>query len=244
MNVIITGMNGTVAPVLADQLRQLGHFVSAWDRQQVPPENTSEFLAEAKPEAVCHLATGPADWAEALARSSAEIGAKFLYTSSVSVFSAQQQGPFTIEAEPEPLDDYGRYKRECEQRVLAANRQAVVARLGWQIGDSAGSNNMVDFLVRAQQAEGCIGASNRWLPACSFLADTAAALAGLLDSAGARGIYHLDGNTGLTFFEVAQRLNARHGGTWRIYKTAEPDQDQRLIDHRISVGSIAARLEG
>jgi dTDP-4-dehydrorhamnose reductase len=242
MKVIITGMNGTVAPVLAAHLQQLGHSVIAWDRQRVSPETTSDYLTTVRPDAVCHLATGPAAWAEALAQSCATIGAKFLYTSSVSVFASAQQGPFGVDVQPQPADDYGRYKLECEQRVRAANAAAVIARLGWQIGDSAGSNNMVDFLERTQQANGCVSASDRWLPSCSFLVDTAAAVTSLLLGDAAGGVYHLEGNPGLTFYEIAERLNACHGRSWKIVQAAHPFQDQRLIDRRIPVAPITARL--
>ena len=245
MKIIITGMNGTVAPVLAAHLQQHGHSVTAWNRNEVPPDHEAaveDHVARVRPDAICHLANGSATWAETLARSCHAMGARFLYTSSVSVFSTAQSGPFTIDHAPQPTDEYGRYKLECEQRVRAVNANAVVARLGWQIGTSAGSNNMIDYLTRKHDAGGEIDASENWLPACSFLSDTVAALAALLVDGNARGIYHFESNPGLSFFEIATRLNARDRRGWNIRRTTEPRWDQRLIDPRVRLASLTARL--
>ena len=245
MKIIVTGLNGTVAPVLADRLRQDGHSIVRWNRSEVPPDDSAaaeSFIKAVHADAICHLATGSPAWAETIARCAGRAGARLLYTSSVSVFSMEQRGPFAIDAEPEPIDDYGRYKRECEQRILAVNADALIARLGWQIGHAAGSNNMVDYLTRTDAAQGAVEASANWLPACSFLQDTAAALGTLLADAGARGIYHLDANPGLSFFEIATRLNHLHRGAWNVRRATEPSWDQRMIDQRTAIAAITTRL--
>lgn len=245
VKIIVTGMNGTVAPVLAQHLRSQHHSVAAWDRHVVPPEDdraVEDHVGSIRPHAIFHLATGSPGWAETLARSAAALDAVFIYTSSVSVFGPDQQGPFATDAEPNPMDDYGRYKLECERRVLAANPAAYVIRFGWQIGHAPGSNNMVDYLTRAQQTHGRVEASESWLPACSFLEDTAAGLAELLASKPASGIYHFEGNPGLSFFEIASRLNRRYGDPWNLIRTASPSQDQRLAAAPTWVMAITDRL--
>ena len=246
VKVLITGMNGTVAPVLGRALEMQGHSVVAWDRNAVPPDSREaceQFLASVEPNAICHLATGSAEWAETLASWSAAEGVRLLYTSSVAVFSTAQNGPFNVHDEPQPTDEYGRYKLECEQRILAVNSQALVARIGWQIGERAGSNNMVDYLARTNAAEGGVNASEHWQPACSFLADTAAALTTLLTDHDARGIYQLDGNPGLSFFQIATALSELNAQAWKVRAVAEPDWDQRMIDARVRVAPITARLK-
>ena len=179
--ILITGMNGTVAPVLAEELRRRGSEVAAWDRAVVSPDDreaVARFIRDVKPSALVHCAMGSPQWAEDMAQLCAEEGCKFLYVSSASVYGTQQQGPFTVEDKPEPSDDYGRYKLECEQRVRAANDQAIIVRIGWQIALRRGGNNMVEHLARKQEEQGHITASTEWFPACSFLEDTARALAG------------------------------------------------------------------
>jgi dTDP-4-dehydrorhamnose reductase len=109
--VLLTGMNGTVAPALAEELQARGDEVAAWDRGAVSPEDrgaVERFIRGAKPNALIHCAMGSAQWAEDMARVCAEEGTVFLYISSASVYGTQQQGPFTIDHPPEPSDDYGR----------------------------------------------------------------------------------------------------------------------------------------
>lgn len=244
MKAIVTGLNGTVAPYLARALGAAGHTVVPWDRAVIPtddPRATRDFLRRERPDALCHLATGSPDWAEDVAAACAEAGVAFLFISSVSVFAASQQGPFPVESEPRPEDDYGRYKLACERRVRAAHPEARIARLGWQIGTTPGGNQMVDFLARTFQAEGSIRASRHWFQACSFLDDTADALLRVV-TAQPPGLYHADGNPGLSFYEIVTGLNRMLGEPWTVVPTEEPVQNNRLLDARVAVRPITDRF--
>jgi len=236
---LVTGLNGTVAPALAHALRERGYAVARWDRTAVPTDDpaASGFVREVRPDVFFHVATGPPEWAEAVARACAAEGVPFVFTSSVSVFAERQRGPFPVDALPEPEDDYGRYKLDCERRVRAAHPGAVVARLGWQIGAAPGGNHMVDHLDRQHREHGRVAASTRWRPACSFLPDTAHVLADL--ALAGPGLYHLDGNPGLSFFEIASGLNSLLGDPWHVEPTEEPERDSRMLDKRLRVRPVS-----
>jgi len=240
--VLLTGMNGTVAPVLAEELRGRGCEVVAWDRGAVSPddrESVMRFVREVKPSALVHCAMGGPQWAEDMARGCAEEGSKFLYVSSASVYGTQQQGPFTVYDTPEPSDDYGRYKLECEHRVCAANDQAIVVRIGWQMALRRGGNNMVQYLAQKQAEHGHIAASTEWFPACSFLEDTARALAGVLDGFGA-GLYLLDGNPGWSFWQITCALNQAMGAGWEVRESQDFRWNNRMVDKNLSIAAITA----
>ena len=242
--VLLTGMNGTVAPVLAEELRGRGSEVVAWDRSAVSPDDreaVAQFIREVKPAAIMHCAMGSPQWAEDMARICAEEGSKFLYVSSASVYGTQQQGPFTIEDTPEPCDDYGRYKLECEQRVRAANDQAIIVRIGWQIALRRGGNNMVEHLAQKQAEHGHIAASTEWFPACSFLDDTARALAGALDGAPA-GLYLLDGNPGWSFWQIAVALDRAMQAGWEVRENRDFRWNNHMVDKRLGMVSVADLL--
>ena len=64
---------------------------------------------------------------------------------------------------------------------------------------------MIDFLERQVREHGRINASRRWLPACSFLPDTAEALWSALSQPA--GLYQVDSNARWSFFDIATALN-------------------------------------
>ncbi|MCB9473472.1 MAG: sugar nucleotide-binding protein [Candidatus Delongbacteria bacterium] len=242
MTILVSGLNGTLAPRLARCLASQGHHVIGWDRAEHPPEDPTawrDWLRQLKPSAVYHLANGSPDWAGELALECARAGRPFVYTSSVSVFSIHQQGPFTVDRVPAPEDEYGRYKLECEMRVRENHPGACIVRLGWQIGEDLTGNQMQAQLEAQQQREGRILASARWQPACSFLDDSAACLAGL---AGRSGLYHLDGNPGLSCHAIVRALALRFARDWRVEASEEFVWTSRLLDERLQPVSIEERL--
>ena len=243
---LLTGMHGTVAPILAAELRSRGGETLAWDRSAVDPEDSraiADFIRSSRASALVHCGMGSPLWAERMAACCADLGIPFLYTSSVSVFGGHQVGPFDPDAVPEPTDEYGRYKFECEQRVGAACAGAVIVRLGWQIALRTGGNQMVDHLARQHAEKGHIDASTEWYQACSFLDDTARALADLLEG-GAKGLFHLDGNPGWSFHRIVEALNELLDADWRVHPTQVIKVNNLMRDRRLPSASIGARLPG
>lgn len=244
MKALLTGMNGTVAPAVARRLQRSGIETLAWDRAAISPDDPARVeihLREVRPDWVIHCAMGSPDWAAAMARVCRDFGAKFLFTGTVSVFDGAKSGPFAPDRTPDATDDYGRYKADCERRVWAANPQAYVARLGWQIGDAPGSNNLVDFLFRQAREKGRVEVSSGIVHSHAHLDDTADAIFRLLTDH-SPGLYQLEGNPGLTLFEIAARLKKRHGYAFEVAAIAEPRRDIRMVNDRIRVAPITDRL--
>ncbi|MCB8967780.1 MAG: sugar nucleotide-binding protein [Ardenticatenaceae bacterium] len=253
---IVTGASGAVGSALTDYLTATGWEVVAWDRTAVSPTDPVDmesYLQFEFPDALFHLAiaTQPTglsneswainvEWSETLARLSRQQGIQFVFTSSVMVFTDDARGPFTVASAADATEGYGYEKRVAEERVLAVNPRAVVARLGWQIGDAPGSNNMIDFFEQQMAEHGQIRASRRWYPATSFVQDTAVALTRLTDNG--RGLFLLDSNKQWTFYEIATALNEKHGNRWQIVPTDDFVYDQRMIDERARMPSLQDRL--
>ncbi|MCO5169503.1 MAG: NAD(P)-dependent oxidoreductase [Planctomycetes bacterium] len=246
-SILITGLNGTVAPALRAALEAAGRPCAGWDRRAASPDDLAAVRAHLDaldPAAVCHLALGPEGWAAELAAWCAERGRPFLFTSTAMVFHHAPGGPHRPGDARDARDDYGRYKARCEDAVRAAHPGAIVARLGWQLATRRGGNTMLEALHARAAADGVIRASTRWVPATSFLDDTAAALFALLD-AGAGGTFHVDGNADAAwdFHRIVRALQARHGDpSWRVEPCDEPAFDQRLLDDRSRVAPITTRL--
>ena len=256
MKALVTGARGTVGVALTRALERDGHQVIAWDRAQVPIDDyhaMERFVRDAAPDVIFHLAIASQptgrdreswlvnyEWSSELAWIARVLDVALVFTSTVMVFSNQARGPFTRDSVPDAHEGYGFEKRCAEERVRYQNPAARIVRLGWQIGDAPGSNNMIDFFDRQQAQHGCVRASTRWYPATSFLDDTAAGL--LQIAAMPADLYLLDANTSSTFHDIAQALSLRHGDPWRIEPTGDFVYDQRMHDPRIRMPSLAERL--
>jgi dTDP-4-dehydrorhamnose reductase len=129
----------------------------------------------------------------------------------------------------------------AEARVFHQNPDAIVARLGWQIGEAPGTNNMIDLFEKQMTASGHINASRKWFPVCSFVRDSAAALSWLATAK--PGLYQINSNTRWNFFEIASALNEKHGRRWNIVANDDFVFDQRMIDPRIQIPSLQASLK-
>ena len=246
MRAMITGMNGTVAPELAGELRARGAKVMAWNRATVPLDDeqvVARHVRESSPTVLVHCGMGDPRSAEHLAACCGRLGIGFLFTSSVSVFGPHQSGPHGVDAVPEPRDDYGRYKLESEHRVLAVNPQACVVRLGWQIALRPGGNQMVEHFMRCQREQGHVSVSTGWFQACSFLADTSRMLVDLLERPSC-GLHHLDGNPGWDMHRIVRALNRVIGAGWDVRPANDICMNNLMRDDRLKTGSIADRLHG
>lgn len=256
MRALITGYHGTVGRALRAHLESRGDTPLPWDRLAAPVTDyhrMDAFVAEMAPDAIFHLAiaskpTGLHDegylvnvhWPNELAWIARTRGIPLVFTSTAMVFSDRAHGPFTTASEPDAAEGYGMEKRRAEERVRAQYPEARIVRLGWQIGDAPGSNNMIDFMEQQCLANGCVRASTRWLPACSFLADTAAALVAALGLP--PGTHHADSNRTWTFAQIARALSRHHRDRWPVVETEDFVYDQRLLDDWLVLPPLEARL--
>ncbi len=174
---------------------------------------------------------GSQDWAGRLAAHAAEMGKPFVFTSTAMVFHHEPDGPHSTADQPNPHDDYGKYKLSCEQAVLQAHPGACVARIGWQIDPVQAGNNMLMALDAWQTRDGHVAVSQAWRPACSFMADTARALVHLLQAQTA-GVVHLDSNAqeGHSFDRIVAAMKLKYcRDAWCLRVTEDYKHDQRLI---------------
>lgn len=249
MRLLITGLGGTLAPRLAQAARAAGITVLGWDRRAVPADASAEaraWLRAQAPDAIAHLAMGSADWAALLAAHAGERGLPMVFTSTAMVFHHEPDGPHRLFDQRTAQDDYGRYKIACEDAVGAANAAVSVARIGWQIDGQAAGNNMLMALDEWQRREGRVAASRAWIPACSFMDDTAQALLALLHSP-LPGLVHLDSNAreAHSFDRIVQALRLRFTREdWQVEVHEAYRHDQRLLGGELLMPPLSARLPG
>ncbi|MEZ4362916.1 MAG: sugar nucleotide-binding protein [Kofleriaceae bacterium] len=259
MRTLITGARGTLGRVLAAHLAARGDDVARWDRAAVALDDywaMERYVRASRAEVLFHLAiaatpTGRAseswlvhyEWTSELAWICRELGVTFVFCSTAMVFSNAAVGPFTTASRPDATEGYGHEKRRAEERVRAQNPRAVIARLGWQLAPpraEAGDNTMQRNFDRQLAEHGRVRASTRWLPACSFLDDTAAALASLASAA--PDLYQLDANERWSFYDIACALSEVEGARWPVEATSDFVYDQRLVDPRVALPTLSERL--
>lgn len=242
--ILMTGLNGTVAPFIKAKLELSGFDILPWHRDIVPPEDRvacSEFLDQVEAEAVFHIGMGPEGWAEQMAEWCKQHCKPFVFTSTASVYASTTAGPFTVEDQPDSTEDYGTYKQRCEELITEVNPGALIVRLGWQIGKAPGNNNMVDYF--SKQASGRqLKLSRNWFPACSFLEDTADVVIKLFTE-GRQGLFLLDGNPGLNHYEIGMKINEILDHPWDIEPVDEPVMNSLMRDARVQVRSIVSHFE-
>ena len=259
MRALITGSHGTIGTELKNYLLSIGDEVVEWNRDEIAIDNYAvmeKFVRESNVDVVYHLAIASRptfrenenwlvnyDWPSEISWICRTLNIKFLFVSSVLVFSDLAKGPFTKDSIPDAFQEYGRIKRMAEERVISQNPKTIVARLGWQIGTKIGSNNMLDFFEKEMQSKKEVRASNLWLPACSFISDTVVELVRLVKE-NCIGIYMLDSNKKWNFFEIASELNRINGNPWKIVPAINFVFDQRMFDANVKIPSLNKKLTG
>jgi dTDP-4-dehydrorhamnose reductase len=241
-NVLVTGLNGRLAPYLRDALESMELNVVPFDRVLLNIEDRAAQLQHIKQnniDSIFHLATGPETWVGTLAGIAKELDIPFLYTSTESVFEPTSKGPFTPDRVADATGDYGRYKIAGEQAALEANTDAIIARLGWQMFDTFESDNLLTHVKAMHDEKGYLYASSKWRPAVAFVGHTMQCLLDLMD-AEVPGIYHVGGNeNGLTFFDIVNLINEKYDLQWDIREGDDPARDGRIIDERVPCGLIS-----
>lgn len=256
MKAIVTGASGTVGSALMAELAAAGYKGVAWDRSAVPIHDylaMEDFVRREAPDVLFHLAvpskpTGRDNedwlvtwhWPSELAWIARILNVRFVFASTVLVWTDRTPGPYTIATPPDSADGYGAGKVRTEERLWHQNPATRVARLGWQIGEAPGTNNMIDFLETRAKQDGAVRASTKWLPSCSLLGDTAKALLRIAQADS--GLYLVNSNRDLSFHQIATALAARHGNRWKVEATEDYVHDQRMLDDRVAVPNLRERL--
>lgn len=149
-------------------------------------------------------AAGP----EQLASASAASGARFIHVSTDYVFKGDANAPYLEDAATGPNTAYGRTKLAGEERVLAANPEAIVARTSWVYGP--GKNFVAAILRqaglrRSGEVVGPLRVVDDQTGCPTYAADLATGLRQLVGS-GATGLVHLCNRGAITWWDFARAI--------------------------------------
>lgn len=256
--VLVLGRRGQLARALADVRWPDGWTPTFAGRDTLDllrPETIAPFLDAEAPDVVINTAAYTAvDAAEAdpqgafalnseaptaLAEACRVGGRLLLHLSTDYVFAGDGGAPYGEEAATGPLNVYGRSKAAGEERVMASDPDAVVARTSWLLSPGSG-------FVRAILSRLALGETVRVIEdqrgnpthaddlAQALVALTAARLSGI----GSGGLLHMAGPQDASWFDLASAMGEATGRKSHVQpvKSAEyATQAVRPFDSRISV---------
>ncbi|HLD31695.1 MAG TPA: sugar nucleotide-binding protein [Patescibacteria group bacterium] len=174
--VLILGASGGLGSVLMNEFFRAGYEVIGVDRKEldVTSQQVGEKVASLRPDIVIN-ATGYTNVEQAekpeekdvlyqvngeapgrLAQAAKDIGAIFVHYSTDYVFSGENEAGYTEDAEPNPINEYGRSKYAGEKAVQAVGGQWYIIRASLIFGPtgrSAGSKqsllaSMMDLVLK------------------------------------------------------------------------------------------------
>lgn len=142
---------------------------------------------------------GPGNLAEAAAVS----GASIVHISTDYVFDGEKGSAYTEDDAPNPINAYGRSKREGEMRVLASGASACVIRTAWLYGRHG--TNFVKTVLAASKAGKPLRMVTDQVGSPTWTVDLANAIVALMNSP-ARGLFHVTNAGACSRYEQAKAI--------------------------------------
>lgn len=149
-------------------------------------------------------ASGP----ERLARACSQSGARFVHVSTDYVFDGRASAPYAEDHPTGPNTAYGRTKLDGEQRVLAANPDALIVRTSWVFGPGrnfVGAILRQAALRRSGEVRGPLSVVDDQRGCPTYAADLARGIRELI-AAGASGFIHLCNAGAITWWDFARAI--------------------------------------
>jgi dTDP-4-dehydrorhamnose reductase len=259
VTIFVIGRRGQVARALAR-----GAVVRVLGRPELDLENADsarEIVASANPSIVINAAAYTAvdkaeddrdrafainaTGAEAVALGAQDAGAAIIHVSTDYVFSGDNASPYLETDATGPTGVYGASKLEGEQRVLAANPDAILVRTAW-VFDAQGAN-FVRTMLRLAKTRNQIDvvADQRGCPTSA--SDLAAALLTIAQSPTTPGVFHCAGAGEATWAEFAREIFAQskarggpHAEVRPIAASEYPTRARRPANSRLSCDKLVA----
>lgn len=233
----ITGITGTVAPYLKEELIQDGYQVL--DKHFRINEDSdllylNDYLIENKPDIIFHLGLGPLSFTENLVTYCKENEKDFVYISTVSVFEDNLGGPYYVDTKVTVKNDYGKYKYENELLVKRIKPDSYIIRIGWQISDKGDSesNNMLNFIKNNLNDKNEITVSDQFYPSTSFLDQTVKGIKSVLNNE--PGLYFVNSNHDKSLYEIVMMLKKKFNLDIEVKKDSSFSRNDIMIDSRVN----------
>ena len=258
MTLLVFGRSGQVASALAS-LAPEATFLSRDQADLADPEACAARIRAHRPRAVINAAAWTAvDAAEteeaaatvvngaapgAMARACAGLGVPFLTISTDYVFDGSGDTPWTPDATPAQINDYGRSKLAGERAVQAAGGTAAILRTAWVF--SADGANFLKTMLRLSETRSALNVVSDQIggptPAAA-IARAALKMTHAMEQGHPGGIWHIAGAPFVSWAGFAEwifRCAGRDVTVTPIPSGDYPTPAQRPLNSRLDCATLA-----
>lgn len=222
--ILITGANGQLGTELKKLLDEKDLAYVATELKDLDITDklaVSQFVSALKPTVVYHCAAYTAvDAAEDegkelnqlvnvtgtknIAEAAEDVGATLIYISTDYVFDGTNQDEYTIDALPNPKNEYGRAKLEGEKMVREISTKAYIIRTSWVFGEFG--NNFVFTMQRLAETHSRLTVVSDQVGRPTWTRTLAEFMLHLTATRQEYGIYHLSNEGQCSWYEFATEI--------------------------------------
>lgn len=221
MKILITGANGQLGKCLSQTLREEGHVVLTYSKEQLDITNRNqirEIIQKLKPELIINSAAfTKVDLCEKeiekayvingigpyyLAAESKEENIKFLHISTDYIFGGDQFSPYEEENQAVPKNIYGKSKRLGEELALVFGGDVTIIRTSWLYGH--GGDNFVNTIKTLSERLDKIDVVDDQFGSPTYTKDLVNVIKKLITMPS--GIYHVTNSGSCSWYEFAREI--------------------------------------
>jgi dTDP-4-dehydrorhamnose reductase len=229
MHILILGSQGMLGQELERVAVARGFNVTAWDKKDIDVTEAGALgkIRELKPDVIINsIAYNAVDhiedegWGTAekingelpgqLAAVACELGATLVHFSSDYVFDGENDAGYAEDAEPQPVNAYGRSKMMGEDAVRMLGDKYYIVRLSRLFGKPAVSEgakrSFVDIMINLGQTKDAIDLVDEEKDCVTYAPDLAEEVFNLLEEKVPYGIYHITNSGACTWHDFGSEI--------------------------------------
>lgn len=229
MHILILGSQGMLGQELERVSLARGYKVTAWDKKDIDVTQPGALgkIRELKPDVIINaIAYNAVDhiegegWGTAekingelpgqLAAVARELDATIVHFSSDYVFDGENDAGYSEDAEPRPVNAYGRSKMMGEDAVRAIAEKFYIIRLSRLFGKPAVSEgakrSFVDIMITMSQTKDAIDLVDEEKDCVTYAPDLAEEVLNIVEEKPPYGVYHVTNAGACTWYDFGTEI--------------------------------------
>ncbi len=160
---------------------------------------------------------------------------KLVFYSTSYIFDGKKQSPYSVDDEPNPLQEYGKQKLTMENLISQSETDWLILRTVGVFGTERRKKNFAKQVISSVFA-----GKNVYAPYDQFmnpiLSDDLASISVKLAESNANGVFHVAGDSCVSKYEFARRIAGYFGYAEKVVSITTKEMKQRAL--RPSMGCL------